>query len=215
MRVLRLESDRISENGAPWAVLSEDNLLLADAENRDHKMLGARNVLWSGWQGEDAFARDPRTWSPTAWKEFERACNGFSHRADMDAREILIRPHARHVLSDPQRCLTFVRRHEHHGLRLLLDPFSMLEASMLPRVEEHLARAFDALIEHERVVAVVMANVAAAEGDAPLRLVPIERGVIPFEILAGLAKRIPRSLPIVQLDDDHESQRKWLERTVS
>jgi hypothetical protein len=191
-------------------MLDSRNPLMGEDALRDPKMLGLRVVRWSGWLGEGTFVRDPATWSPGGWKEFERACVRMGKDAG-DAR-VIIRPHARHVLSDPQRSLTFLRAHERR-LGLLLDPFAMLESTMLARVDEHLERAMDALIEHPGVEGVVACNVIERETQDGVSLVPtpIERGLVASDLILKMVRRVPPHMPIVLLDEAFESDAALLD----
>ncbi|MCL4220561.1 MAG: hypothetical protein KJZ65_04240 [Phycisphaerales bacterium] len=98
---------------------------------------GSPIVCWSGWLGDaDAaegwFERVPGQWLPSsraAWDQVARAA---------DHERLILRPHARHLLSDGPGCLTYLRGGD--GRRLLLDPVAMFETEMLPDADEHLRR---------------------------------------------------------------------------
>jgi len=211
MGVLRLEHDRICDREATWARVDGSNLL--EASQGDPKMLGPRVVRWSGWFGDETFALDPRTWGPGGWKKFEATCEVLAERAGDSGIPVILRPHARHVLSDAQRCLTFLRRWEGR-LGLLLDPVAMLEASMLERAEEHLDRIVEALGEHPGVAGVVVCNAMPGGGDGggALRPTSIERGVVPRALLERFARGVAPTIPIVVLAEEFERDAGWVER---
>ena len=98
-----------------------------------------RVVVWSGSNAEPLFAPDPTSWMSTARDRFERfiddALESMSDRA-----ELLVRTHARHVLSDIPTVRTFAANREDAPVGVLLDPASMLERSMLDCADDHLER---------------------------------------------------------------------------
>ncbi len=187
MGVLCLERDRIRDGDATWASVDACNPL--EDGWGGPKMLGPRVVCWSGWLGPEIFARDVRTWGPGGWSALERACEG------MEAGRVLLRTHARHVLSDAQRCLAFLRRWE-GKVGLLLDPMAMLEVSMLDRAEEHLDRIVGALGAHPGVGAMVACNLSVEGEEA--RAVGMEAGVVGAGLIDRMLARA--RVPVVVLE---------------
>lgn len=172
------------EGGAPWAVMDARNLLVDGARGLPS---AERVVVWSGWMGEgDAergvWERDFRTWSPEAWKRLEREVGEFRRR-------VLVRPHARHVLSDAQSCVTFFRSHEHVGL--LLDPIAMLTPEMTPRAEEHLERIVGALAGRADAVVMTGGRTAATEWGEELTR---GEGLVPRSLVERVVDRLAPEL---------------------
>lgn len=141
---LFMQGDRIAdEGGHTWALVSHANPLDVGFE-----FAGAQRVVaWTGWFGEGAdaaagrFPRDFRTWTPGAWKSLRERIDEAAAKLAAGG-ELLLRPHARHVISDPQACIMLVKDLP-PGVRILLDPVSMLTPAMLGSAEDHLARAME------------------------------------------------------------------------
>jgi len=107
-------------------------------------------ATWSGTLAQDggAFAADVRNWSVAARSELhdklDRLC-AIAERRGTTGR-LLLRPHARHILSDWNSCARFMAQRETAGdtrTALLVDPASMLTHQMLARSAEHLERTFE------------------------------------------------------------------------
>ncbi|HZW07612.1 MAG TPA: hypothetical protein VFF65_10855 [Phycisphaerales bacterium] len=107
-------------------------------------------AAWSGTiiESEDAFAADVRNWSVAARSELhdklDRLC-ALAVEKGVTGR-LLLRPHARHVLSDWHTCARFMMQRETAGdsrTGLLVDPAAMLTEQMLTRSAEHLERTFE------------------------------------------------------------------------
>jgi hypothetical protein len=138
-------------SGEAWSFTWRVNPLGGEAEERADALLEAwedsidRAVVWSGSGAASLFERDPASWGASSREAFERFSTALEERLSGSERRVLFRPHARHVLGDPQTCLTFLRERAGERFGLALDPFAMLEAEMLERSAEHLTRAFEAL----------------------------------------------------------------------
>ncbi len=167
-----------------------------------------RVVVWSGWLGaEDEGAPGVRTWGRAGREAFERLCDRLGEAARARGATVLVRPHARHVLSDIPSCADFLRRCAGDGLGLLLDPASMLTPSMLLHGVEHVARVIGGLAPMTGVGAVVLANVErVAPGSDDLRLVALTRGELEAPALAAAAREVPRGLPVVLMDEELVAQ---------
>lgn len=95
-------------------------------------------VCWSGWVGQADigsgwFERVPGQWMPSS----QQVWKTVTQRVD-EADGLVLRPHARHVLSDGPGCRAWLGGAP--GRRLLLDPVAMLEPEMLPDADEHIER---------------------------------------------------------------------------
>ena len=125
---------------------------------------GTRIVLWSGSLGdEDAPA--PRNWTTAAWQALDAA---IAQGGDAGlAGALLVRPHARHIVSDIPSAVRFARQWGQTGPRLLWDPASMLDGQMVAPAHAavHLERLIDAL-EHPDLARAIEA-VALSDGRGP------------------------------------------------
>jgi hypothetical protein len=159
------------------------------------------------------FPRDFRTWSREGWEAMSGSLDAMLPAIITARAELWLRPHARHILADPQGCISFLRAREHQPVRLLLDPAAFLTGSMLASAEDHLARAFDALGSHPSVRAVVLANVQRTDPDDQDALgpAPLHRGLLDAAlILRPWRAACPPHLPVALLDEDFEAQAAML-----
>lgn len=168
-----------------------------------------RVVVWSGWLGADDEDRAPgvRTWGRAGREAFEELCDRLAETTRPRGVTVLVRSHARHVLSDTPSCADFLRRRAGDGLGLLLDTASMLTPSMLAHGAEHVARIVGDLASMTGVGAVLLANAErTAPGSDDLRLVPLTRGEIDAPLLAAAAGGVPRGVPVVLVDEELHAQ---------
>lgn len=132
----------------------------AEAERAEAR--GGRLVMWSGWIDPEDEDDHERAGVRTHGPEGHRRCTEVADRAaavlEAQGVKLLLRPHARHVLSDVPSCLTFLRSALGERVRLVLDPIGMLTASMAARAEEHLERIMSALARHPGVAAILLAS---------------------------------------------------------
>lgn len=174
----------------------------------------AKVVGWSGWVGEgdpphDIFPKDPRTWGPAAWSGLASACERLLPTLTQRRAELCLRPHARHVLSDPQRCLAFLKGREDQPIRLLLEPAAFLTGGMLAAAADHLERAFSALGGHPSTWAVLLTNRARVNDhdDDLLGPAPLHDGLLDPALLADLCERhVPAAVPRVILAREAAAQ---------
>lgn len=168
-----------------------------------------RVVVWSGRLGADDEDRAPgvRTWGRAGREAFEGLCDRLAETARPRGVTVLLRPHARHVLSDTPSCAAFLRRRAGDGLGLLLDPASMLTPSMLAHGAEHVARIVGDLASMIGVGAVLLANVErTGPGNDDLRLAPLTRGELDAPPLAAAARGVPPGVPVVLVDEELDAQ---------
>ncbi|MEM1329342.1 MAG: hypothetical protein AAGG07_02145 [Planctomycetota bacterium] len=156
--------------------------------------LGEPVVAWSGWLGEQPasgdglWAASPETWGPAGMAAFPLVVEHLTERSRVAP---ILRPHARHLLCDPQRCLALLNG-DGPRFRLLLDPVAMLTPEMLPQAEDHLVRSVEALGGRAETVGVLLSG--AVEVDDPrlsgpeLRLLP--HGHQDSALDTGLVERI-------------------------
>ena len=69
-------------------------------------------------------------------ERFETFCDDIRDTLVAAGRKLCIRPHARHVLSDAQGTLDFLRRREGEPFGLALSPVDLLLPSMLADAED-------------------------------------------------------------------------------
>lgn len=107
-------------------------------------------ATWSGsyaeLEGGGLFEDDPRTWGPKGWAALESAVKALR---DANVR-LCLRPHARHVVSDPIGCRRLLEAEWAANLELLYDPWSMLAESMLTSgdktVADHVRRMYEEIV---------------------------------------------------------------------
>jgi hypothetical protein len=214
MRPLRWGPTAITTaDGEIFAAIEQANLAHAAPPLPTPQAALRRIVCWSGWPGDDAppgsgtFPRDFRTWTPAGRAALASACKTWRTALSPRGVQLCLRPHARHILSDVQGTLAFLRSHP--DLHLVLDPASLFAASMLQRAEDHLARIFESLGSHRTTVALLLANVERCDPDDPdaLRPAPLRRGLIdPALILRLWREHIPPTLPVALLDAEFQAQ---------
>lgn len=176
-------------------------------------------VAWSGTLADAPFASHPLTWSSRAWAALHAACDALTRVLTDSGRTLLVRTHARHVLSDPRACLKFAaERGPASPVMALPDIAAMIDVSMLPTVEDHLVRLFAALPSITSAAGAVLANVASP-AESPdterdelgvqeaLTTTPVHRGMVPVSVLAdGWRSHMPAEVPMVLVGDDLPDQ---------
>lgn len=202
---------------APWAALLSANLLAPGRAALPDPIPAPRLIAWSGTLADDLFERDPATWMPAGLDAFRAMAADLAPRLDDAGATLLFRPHARHVLCDPQRCLTMLREWNDTDTRcfgLLLDAPAMLEADMLDTAGDHLERALAAL--GPRAAAIALSNVRAPlphdpDDPPPLAPAPLEDGALDRATIATLIREhVPPSTPLISLAGDPLTQARIL-----
>lgn len=164
-----------TQTGAPWAGVLTGNPL--DGLALPAEAPGGRLIIESGWVADDDGAPGVRTWTGDGWKALHAWADAIAPVLRERGTRVLFRTDARHVLSDPQGSLTWLREREKDAASpfgLLLDPAAMLTPSMLGDVEVHIGRALDALAHRDDVDAVLLAG--AVEVDGELTRAPVGEG---------------------------------------
>jgi hypothetical protein len=171
-----------------------------------------RLLMYSGTLAAELFAEDPRTWlrpGRAALDEFARRTAPPLRSA---RRTICFRPHARHVLSDPQSALQFLRDHADAPFEVALAPADMLTAAMLPTAEDHLRRMFESLGPR---AAVVILHDARPRDDGRCEAAPLGEGVLPRDLTLELLRRhVPAETPVVLRPQNLDRQLAWLGRAA-
>ncbi len=171
---------------------------------------GARIVSWSGTLGEMLLDAEPRNWMKPGFDALRAFCDEVSPQLVAHERTLCFQPHARHVLSDVQAAMRFLNDREQEPFEIALAPGSLLERSMLEKIEDHLHRAFEAL--GSRCSMLVLHDALPGEqDDAPLNAVPLGRGVLPQGLVRELMDRyVPDETPIVLMPQAIDEQLAWL-----
>lgn len=216
MTTLTLNSDRIvnAATAQPWASVTDLNLSIASSHATNHSQwcppaTMTRLVAWSGWLADPLathhWPRDPRSWTTDSRATLDAALDRLLAIAPFTTgTSLLLRPHARHLLSDIPRCLNLLRSRANQPLGLVLDPAAMLEPSMLNHAEDHCRRILEALADHPAVAGVVVTNIrrSAVAGDEALIPSPLCAGELPPTLLLSLARELAPSLPLIVLPGD-------------
>jgi hypothetical protein len=104
------------------------------------------------------------------------------------------RPHHRHVLSDVQGSLSFLRERQGQPFGIALSPADLLTPDMLKDADDHLARAIGSLGHLADVVMVEDVR----PGPEGLERVPFGEGVLPVGRYASLIREhVPAATPLV------------------
>jgi hypothetical protein len=195
------------------------------AIERAHEVAEGRGAAWSGrlilWSGcvlsaqreadqsDDAqhFARSLAAWGPAGLDRFRSIVERLASVADHMGVRMLFRPHARHVLPDPQRCLNFLREWAATPISLLIDPGAMMERSMLRDADDHATRIVGSLIGLADGL-LLSGPPALAPGESddldapPMELVSLERSAFNAQPVAGLIQSAGRDdLAVVAIGD--------------
>ena len=172
-------------------------------------------VTWSGTLAapEDGlFADEPRTWMGDGHARFEAFCDGIRDALVSSGRRLCFRPHARHVLSDPQGTLDFLRRREGEPFGLALSPADLLTTGMAGDVEDHFDRILGFMVPRADLLLLSDAKIPAqAEDDSsPLEACPLGEGVLPREaVLEACVDRLPEHAWVVNAASDAAAAVAW------
>lgn len=150
--------------------------------------------------GGGVFDPHPRTWSTHGWAALVEACDQATRAF---SGVIVVRPHARHVLSDVpslRRFAAHARERHPDRFQLLLDPVSMLEPVHLSRKDagDFIARTLE---EADTIGLKVFGIVAAGASliDGEVNMVRLGDGDAPSaHAFAAAAKRL--DVPLVVID---------------
>jgi len=187
--------------GDPAAIVAHvDNLGIVTGVNPLREKLPeappkGRLIAYSGWGGEQpglesgVWAASFETWGPEGRAALGSVCDTVCGGFERAGATLCFRPHARHVLGDPQTCLSFLRAHEGGPFEALLEPAAFLTPGMIDAAEDHVERAIGALGDRRDVPAVLVSDVEIVEtgSERELRLVPPGEGVLPEGLVARLA----------------------------
>ena len=196
----------LGEAPAPYAAVVHQNVLAENPWVPDHENAapGGRLIVWSGSLGEDLFDRAPETWLPEGMRRLDAWLGRALEACAVTNTELLLRPHARHVLCDAHRIASFLGDHPDVGLALA--PVALLESDMLHDAEDHLIRALETL--GERASCVLLQNLRPPERatDPPLR-VPLGEGMLDPDRLVDLVlQHVPAETPLVLMGSGEQQR---------
>ena len=147
-------------------------------------------IAWSGSlaAGPGRFVPEPRNWMGPGRAALESACDRLVDGLARSRRTLLLRPHARQVLSDLTGAVDFLRRHRGERFGLAFAPADLFVASMLNDAAEHLGRGFAVLLPLLRpdrdVLILEDLEPPDREEDLP-RKVPLGTGILPWQTVAS------------------------------
>lgn len=142
-------------------------------------------VIWSGTLAQELFSLHPANWGPGAWSALHGWCDGVRSDLERAGKRVLLRPHARHVLSDVQRCVRFFDERAGQPFGMALEPSAFFEPSMLGDADDHLTRILTFLGPRASVL-IVSDAAPGSEDDDPVSRPPLSEG--------GLNRALFRSL---------------------
>ena len=174
-------------------------------------------VAWSGTCATDAdglFAEEPRTWMGEGHARFEAFCDSIREPLAASRRRLCFRPHARHVLSDPQGTLDFLRRREGEPFGLALSPADLLTVGMVGDAEDHFTRILDFMVPRADLLLLHDARPPSPTDDADdstlLESCPLGEGVLPREaIVEACLTRLPEHAWVVTTARDGSTATAW------
>ncbi len=206
------------EPAGPEAIVLGDDIFDEEFARRLDRLRDLRLdriVLYTGSLAREPWARDVANWGSAGMRAFDEASARIRDALAGTPKRVLWRPHARHIISDAQRGLALMRQLADDGLSdrfgLALDPSALLEPTMLPTAEDHLARAFEALAPLADLVFLTGArgrtNPASLpepeqwEGGPPVEQVPAHRSDIDPALLGRLFHEHARGDPVIFAED--------------
>lgn len=188
---------------------------LGDSFLIDLDLPAKRIVTWSGTLSEDVHGASPMTWMRPGREKFEQFCNELAPQLKAHDRTICFQPHSRHVLSDVQSCVNFLREQATvsaaGGFEIALSPATMFEPSMLRDADDHLHRMFETLGERCAMVFLDDVKLHHHDDEPYCEAVPLGEGALPQAVVLDLIeKHVSMTTPIVLQPRSIASQLAWL-----
>jgi len=194
----------VSLGGEPIAAVAPGNPLAIQPGEAAAGLPDAPVVIaWSGGLGEDLFSRDPRTWLPPGRAALERWLDAALPVMERRGGRLLVRPHARHVVSDAHTAVSLLDARAGAPLGLALDPAALLEASMLADLDDHMVRTL--ALAGPRADVIVLRSVrrpASPDGEPPLETAPLGEGLIEPARLGELVQQHARADAVVAAEGE-------------
>jgi len=194
-----LHDDRLASlAGETLALVAPHNpLAMSPRDAADLLPAGApRVVAWSGSLGESLFDRSFATWMPAGREALARYLDAALDRCRETGTTLLLRTHARHVLSDAVAARALLEERDDPRLAIAFDPAACFEAEMLPDAEDHLTRLFELAAPLADLV-ILRSLAPPARHDDPPAPAPLGEGLLNAESLARLARDHARDDAIV------------------
>lgn len=185
------------------AALGTLNLLAGAVPELPGVSRPARLVAWSGWLPEDASPEDGcfrtgfETWGPEGRKKFEDLCDWLGPRLREAGHTLVLRPHARHVLSDIPSCVSFAKARAGQPFELLIEPGALLTPETLRDAKEHIGRIVSAASEIACVWGFLAGGVARTRPDDELRAVSLCEGDLDPDVVGCAVRRAAGNRPVV------------------
>lgn len=159
-------------------------------------------IAYSGTLAKDLFGDDPRTWMGEGHKIFNGLCDAIGPALKALDRRLLFRPHARHVLSDPQACVDFLRNRANEAFGIALSPCDFFVQDMVHAKADHFTRIAESIVPKAELF--FLEDKRVGDGDV-LEACPLGEGILPRSI----AEAIPHDIPIVVAPHDIDAARTW------
>ena len=169
---------------------------------------GEKLITWSGSMGEELFADEPRTWMGGGHERFEGFCDDVREPLRQARRTLCFRPHARHVLSDAQGTLDFLRRREDEPFGLAIAPVDLLLPEMVGDAEDHFTRILDFMIP--RADFVLLADAHPDDSGEAMTPCPLGQGILPATaLMEAINTRLPDESWVVTAPADMPTAISW------
>lgn len=183
----------------PWIWHLDERVIRTDRPQADSEFIHivdltdqqpGEDLRWIAVRG--GIRTDKPAWLPETRAEFHRRVDGIR-----GPRELWIWPTAGGAISDVPSLLTFLRTRPQW--KFILDPVSMLTPALLPRLDDHMRRLFDALGSHDQLGATVISS-CEVRGD---ELVHVPSSHLPqFDQELRRYEHIWASSPVIHLAED-------------
>jgi hypothetical protein len=159
-------------------------------------------IAYSGTLASDLFDNDPRTWMGPGLEAFNGLCDAIGPALKALDRRLLFRPHARHVLSDPQSCVNFLRDRAAEPFGIAVSPCDFFVRDMVDAKADHFTRIAESVVPKAELF--FLEDKRVGEGDV-LESCPLGEGILPRSII----ETIPDDIPIVVMPHDVDAARTW------
>ncbi|MCB9846201.1 MAG: hypothetical protein H6811_09475 [Phycisphaeraceae bacterium] len=197
----------------PLALFASLNLLAGAVPRTPPSRLCSHVAGWSGWlppetrPRQGTFPSGPETWMGEGRARLDDLVEWLAPSLADAGFRLALRPHARHTLNDVPSCLSFIKRWNDAPIDLILDPAAMLTDDMVADAPDHIARIAKALGGHERVIAIVAANVRRVP-TGPHRVelaeAPVHRG--PIDPMSVLEPIVACGRPVILIEQELPKQ---------
>lgn len=154
-----------------------------------------RVVTWSGSLGDSLFDRSFATWMPAGRQALSDYLDAALDRCG-GRTTLLLRTHARHVVSDAVAARALLAERSDPSLGLAFDPAACLEPEMLADAEDHLVRLFEIAGPLAEVVILRSLEPSADSGEPPTP-VPLGAGLLEAARLGRLTREHAREDAII------------------